>query len=64
MSAIYNAPTPYETYEGDGGKTIMVFLCYPKYEDDIFNHYSPTDYWLKHKTDDYFLLIDLNQITY
>jgi len=49
-----SAPKPMEEYEGDDC-WIMVFD--PKYEDTIWNYYSKSIYWLKHKNDAYFLLI-------
>jgi len=47
-------PKPFDEYAGDDN-WIMCF--YTKYEDVIWNYYSKEDYWIKHKTDDYFLLI-------
>ena len=54
LSTEEERPTPFDEYAGDCN-WIMCF--YTKYEAVIWNYYSKEDYWLKHKTDDYFLLI-------
>jgi hypothetical protein len=47
-------PKPFDEYAGD---VCWIMCFYTKYLDVIWNYYSKEDYWIKHKTDDYFLLI-------
>ena len=52
-----NVPVSFEEYEGD---SCWIKLFNTEYEDIIWNYYSKEEYWMKHKNDDYFLLIKDN----
>ena len=51
---------PFDVYEGDDGVKIMCFNTDETHfaETQIFRYYDEKKWWLKHKTDDYFLLIE------
>ena len=55
---------PFDVYEGDDGVKIMCFKTDETHiaETQIFRYYDEKKWWLKHKTDDYFLLIETKTI--
>ena len=48
------APKPFDEYEGDD---CWIMCFYAKDENTIWDYYSKDEYYLKHKSDTYFLLI-------
>ena len=52
-------PIPFDVYDSYDapGIWVMAFQTYPGYETDMFRHYSKDIYWLKTKSDYFFLLI-------
>ena len=53
-------PQLLDAWINDYGARIFCFNCYTEdYDKDIFNWgYSPNDWYVKHKTDHWFLLIE------
>ena len=57
-NAMPNIPKPFDVYGGDAASIIMCFNTFDNYEQEIWKYYSKSKYWLKHKNDEYFLLIE------
>jgi len=52
-------PKPFDSYYGDEETAFPLIMCFKsQYEKNIFKYYSKERFWLKHKNDLYFLLIE------